>query len=97
MESHRNPQTNQAVNKTGCSLQTDGDILFLRTIPTQLNEHGEVELVPIWRLHPYLLVSLVQEVTLQLPREKCKYEPSHKIFELPGRYARAMVVQNPWE
>ena len=30
----------------------------------QLIEHGEVELVPAWSLHPYVLVSLVQAGTL---------------------------------
>ncbi|ERE69761.1 heat shock protein 12B [Cricetulus griseus] len=34
---------------------------LLRIPPTQLIEHGEVELMPTWNFYPYILVSLVQE------------------------------------
>ena len=45
-EPHRNPQTTQAVAKAiGRSLQTDCKA-SLMAAPTQLIEHGEVELVP---------------------------------------------------
>ena len=46
--SHGNSQTTQAVVRTiGCSSQTDGKAPVLKITPTQLTEHGEVELVPI--------------------------------------------------
>lgn len=61
MESHGNPQVTQAVTKaTGDSPQTD------RT----RNEYGEIELVPTQSLHPYMLTSLVQEVTLHTTKRK---------------------------
>lgn len=48
--SHRNPwepQTTQAVIKAiGCSPKTGTKALLLNTTPTQLTEHGEVEMVP---------------------------------------------------
>lgn len=55
-----NPQTTHAVAETKtCSLKTDFGALLLRTIPTQLIEQREVEQMPTWSLHPYVLVSLV--------------------------------------
>lgn len=63
--SHKNPQTTQAVVKDiGCSPQTDKKPSLLKGISTQLNEHGEVKLLPRQSLHIYTLVSLVQECTL---------------------------------
>lgn len=44
--------------------QSDGKALLLKTTPTQLSEHGEVELVSSWSLHPCMLASLVQDSTL---------------------------------
>ena len=71
-------QQNQAVAKTkGCSQSPDKAPL-LKITPTQLTEHGEVELVPTWSLHPYVLTSLVQEGTQLLPKEKHKHQPHHK-------------------
>ena len=41
------PQTPQAIAKAiGCSPQTDGKALLLKTTPVQLTEPGEVNLVP---------------------------------------------------
>lgn len=42
----------------GCSLQTDSKAQSLRTTPTQLIEHEEVQMVSIQSLHPYILVVL---------------------------------------
>lgn len=40
-------QPSQSIAETvGGSLKTDGKALLLKTTPTQLSEHGEVELVP---------------------------------------------------
>lgn len=56
-----NPLTTQAVAKTkGGSPQSEVKIPLLKTTPTQFIEHREVQLVPTWSLHFYLLVSLVQ-------------------------------------
>ena len=66
MGSHGNPQITQAGTKTtGCSAQTESGTLLLNTTPTQLIEHEEVKLVPVWSPHPYFLISLVQESALQ--------------------------------
>lgn len=51
--SHGNSQTTQADVKTnGCSLQTDNSAALPRT--TQLMEHGKVELMPTWSIHPHI-------------------------------------------
>ena len=43
---HENPQTTQAIIKTiGCSSQTEGKSLLLKTTPTHLTEH-ELNLLP---------------------------------------------------
>lgn len=43
---HGNPYTTHTVAKIiGGSLQTDGESPLLKTTPTELTEHGEVELV----------------------------------------------------
>lgn len=56
----------QAVDKiTGCSPQTDGKAPLLRTAPTQLTEHGKVELVPAQNFRPQVLVSITRKQTLQ--------------------------------
>ena len=39
---------------------------LLRTTPTQLIEHGEVEVMPTWTTYLYVLVSLVRKGTLQV-------------------------------
>lgn len=39
---------------------------LLRTTPTRLIEHGEVEVVPTWSVYLYVLASLVREGTLQV-------------------------------
>ena len=36
----------------------------MKTAPTQLTEHGDVELVPTQNLHPYGPASFLQEGTL---------------------------------
>lgn len=44
---HKKPQTSLSIAKaTGCSPQTNGKALLLKTMPTYLIEYGEVELVP---------------------------------------------------
>lgn len=63
-----------------CSPQTDSKHPRQKTIPTQLIDRGEVELLPTSNLHVYILVSL--EGTLRLPREKHKHQASHKSFDL---------------
>jgi hypothetical protein len=54
----------------GCSLKTDHKFTFLGTAPTQFIKLGKVNLVPTWSLYPYILVSLVQEGTLQVIKKK---------------------------
>lgn len=47
-DSHRNSQTTQAVAiAIGCSAQTDSKVPLVKRSPTQLNEHEEVEILPI--------------------------------------------------
>jgi hypothetical protein len=53
--SYVNPKTNQAIN---CTPQTDAEATMLKIMPTQLIEHGEIELVPACSLYPYWLVFL---------------------------------------
>lgn len=36
----------------------------------------------VYNIYPYDLVSLVQKVLCRLPKEKCKYQPSYKYFDL---------------
>jgi hypothetical protein len=50
----------------GFSLQTDRG---LRTIPTQLHEHGDVRLVSKWSLQQYSLVSLCGKILCSIKRE----------------------------
>lgn len=65
-DSHGNFQITLVVAKTkSCSPLTDIGAVLSRTISTQLIEHREVALVPIWSLQLYVLVSLVHEGTLQ--------------------------------
>lgn len=63
--SHRNSQITQAVARTTGALLSTTPLL---KTPTQLTEHGEVELVSTESLHLYLLVSLVQEGTLYIAK-----------------------------
>lgn len=68
-EAHGNPQTTLAIAKAvGCSPQTNSEGLLLKIRPTDLTENGEVELVPNWNLHPYCLVFMILEGTLQATR-----------------------------
>lgn len=46
--------------------------------PPLLIDHGEIELVLAYGIHPYFLASLVQEGTLHITKEKHKQQPSHK-------------------
>lgn len=46
----------KTIEAIGCFLQTNGEALLLRTIPTYLTEHGEV--------HYYLLMLIILEGTL---------------------------------
>jgi hypothetical protein len=48
---------------------------LLRTPSTQLIKHWEVELVPARSLQPYVLVSFVEEGTLQPTKEKHRHKP----------------------
>lgn len=61
----------QADAKTkGCSPETDNRAPLPRTIPTQLTEHGETELVPTWSLLPCVLVTLVWEGSLKATKKE---------------------------
>lgn len=54
--------TTQADGQTkGCSFQTDSGAPLLRITPLQLIKHGEVEMIPTWRHHPYIWYSLIPE------------------------------------
>lgn len=69
-EVHGNLQTTQAVAKTMVSFpQTDIKAALLKTTPTQLFEHREVELTTK-RIRPYVLVSLIQKGTSQTDEEE---------------------------
>ena len=46
-------------------MKTDRWAPMPRTTSTELIVHREVKLVRVWRLHPYILVYLAQEGTLQ--------------------------------
>lgn len=60
------PPKTQAVAKTlSYSPQTERKAPLLKTAPPQFTEHGEMELVPTQNLHFDILVSLVQEGSLQ--------------------------------
>jgi hypothetical protein len=60
-------QTTHTLAKTkGFSHPTEIRPPLLETTPTQFTEHGDAELVPTWSLHTYVLVSWVQEDTLQV-------------------------------
>jgi len=68
----------------------------------QFIEHGEVELVPTQNLHPYVLMSLVQDMYSPCyQRRKYKHRPSHNPLTyndvLHVRFARAEEVQSSWE
>ena len=83
-----------------CSPQTDGRTPSPKSTSTQLIECKEVELVTVWSLHPYGLVSLVREVLGRLLKEKLGHKLSHKTMDLKSllsaRCVGAMVVQNLW-
>ena len=53
-----------------CSPQTDSKSPLLKTVSTQLTEHGEVELVPTYSLHPYILTPVIQEDILHTPKRE---------------------------
>lgn len=53
-----------------CSLQTDNAATLQWTLSILLTEHGEVDLVPRWSLHPYIVVSLMQESILQATKRE---------------------------
>lgn len=71
----------QGVDETiSCCTQTDSKAPLLKITLTQLIEHGESELVPTQKLHPYILVPLVQKVTLQATKAESKHPLRHKPF-----------------
>ena len=47
-----------------CSLQTDSKLPLLKTTTLQHIEHVDVQLVPTWGFHPYILATLLWEGTL---------------------------------
>jgi hypothetical protein len=49
---------------------------LLKATSIQLSELGELELVPMSSLHPYLLEPLVQGGTLQAPKENINTNPA---------------------
>lgn len=61
-----------------CSSQTEGRVPLLKLKHTQLIEYGEVEPVPTWKLHPYVLVDLNRKVFHTLSKKKHKYQASTK-------------------
>jgi hypothetical protein len=80
-----------------CSPQTDSKALLLKSTPTQVTDHGEVELVPTLNLHSYILVSLVQEGILQTTKKRnISSNPATNILiysdVLFSKYAREMVA-----
>lgn len=81
--SHENLPVLKAVDKTmDCSLHTEMRTPLLRTTPTQLIEHGEVELIPTWSIQPYILMSLVWEGTLQATKRETSAAIQSQIFVL---------------
>ena len=60
-------------------------------------EPRESKLLPAWSLHPYALVSLAWEGTLQVTERETWHQLSHKNLDLqsvlPASYAGALLVQ----
>lgn len=69
---------------------------LLKITPTQIIKHGEIELVPIQSLHPYSLVSLVQEATQHGTKgehkEKLSTNPLINTGVLLAIFANAIVT-----
>ena len=73
LNSHGNPLTTHVLlrpNTALCKLAVD---FMAGTVHTQLVEHGELELVTTWRLHSYVIVSVIQEGSLQCARAMVGY------------------------
>lgn len=65
------PPKTQALAKTlSYSSQTERKTPLLKTTPPKFTEHGERELVPTQNLHFNVLVSLVQEGSLQTTKKR---------------------------
>ena len=92
--------TTQAMS-TSCSPQTDGKILLLKTIFTQLINHRKVKLVSTWILQHYWLAFMVLKVLGTLSEEKCSTDPATNTIIYKGIllacYARAIVAQKMWD
>ena len=64
----RTSQSTQAVAKTmGCSPLTDSKAPLLKTTTTQFIAYRKVELVSVWNLHPYPLVSGLESLQKEKP------------------------------
>lgn len=75
--------TTQAISKSvDGSPKTDSKALLMKTKPTQLMEHGEVELVSTKDLYHYGLIFMVLEVLCMLQKKKCKHQHSDIYFDL---------------
>lgn len=100
--SHGVLQTSQADARTEChSWITDSEAPFPRTTFTQLVAHWQVELLPVWSLYPYVVVSLMWEGTLHITERETwiSAQPQNPDLQsvLPARHAGAMVALNLWE
>lgn len=73
----------------------DRKALLLTKTSIQLKGHVDVKDVATWKLHPYILMSLVWGDTLQATKKKHKH---YKVFDqqsvLPANYACAMMARN---
>lgn len=88
---HGNSQNTQVMAETeGCSTQMDSRVRMPRVTPTQFIEHREDKPVPARSPLSYLLVSLIQEGTLQAMKRETGHKSSYKTFDLQSdKYARA--------
>lgn len=73
--------TTHAVDKfIDCFCKADHKTLLLMRTPTQLAEHGGIELLHAQSLLFYMLDILVQ--VYKLPKEKSECQPGHKTLAL---------------
>lgn len=73
---------------------------MLKTQSTDLIEHGEVDLVHTYNLHPHDLVSMTL-LLFRSSKDTHIYQLTHKTndlpFVLPAKYVRVMGVIPVWE
>lgn len=99
-----NSQTTQSeVKTTGYSQPTDSKSPLLKVTPTQIIEHGEIEMVPKYTLHPYVIAYLFGTGRCSLHYQRRDVNISIAINctiycgVLPASYASVMAAQSLWK